>query len=83
MGLVELNALCRRRGFRLVLDLVDPTGRPVRSEESYGAASLQVRVVDRDGQTLAGRVQSDPGREPVEQLAELVLGTLHRKGLVA
>ncbi len=80
MSLDELHGLCRRRGFRLAVELVDPTGRTL-GDEPYPGAALRVRVLTRDGHVLAGRIQSPEG-EPVERLAELVLGTLQRKGLI-
>ncbi len=82
MALGELASLCRRRGFRLKLELVDPTGHQIRSEPSSSGGSLRVRVLDRDGQVLAGRIQSEPGLERIEDPAEGVLQILYRRGLV-
>lgn len=83
MSLDELAALCRRRGWRLTLEVVDATGHPLRSQEGAAACFLRVRVYDRDGAVLAGRCQSESGLELPRALAEGVLAVLHRRGVVA
>lgn len=82
MSLSDLHVLCRRRGFRLALELVDPTGHTVGAVEGGDAASLRVRVFDRDGEVLAGRIQSTPGLERVDELALGTLDVLRKRGLV-
>jgi len=82
VSLAELDELCRRRGWRLVLEAIDPTGHIVR-EEGVAQSFLRVRVLDRDREILAGRCQSEPGLEQPHALAEAVLDILRRHGLVA
>lgn len=46
------------------------------------AGSFRLRVLDRDGDTIAGRVQSQPGRESLDELAAGCAATLVRKGVL-
>lgn len=80
MTFSELAAVCRRRRMRLVLELIGPTGHPQRGDD-VGPAYLRVRVLTYDGDVLAGRCQSDPGRESVDELAAGVHETLQRRGV--
>jgi hypothetical protein len=65
----------------MTLELVDATLRPYRDEDSTGGF-LRVRVLDRAGQVLAGRCQSEPGLEHTEALADGVLEVLAKHGLI-
>lgn len=77
----DLHALCRRRGFKLGLLLIGPTGHRARSEPLYPHGSLSVRVLIGDSDVAAGRCQSDPGLEHIDELAAGCLEVLRRKGV--
>ncbi len=83
MSLGDLDTLCRRRGWRLVLEVVDPTGHVIRAWPGAAGAFLRVRVFDVDGEVIAGRCQSEPGLERPESLAGGVLDVLRKRGVLA
>lgn len=79
----DLHHACKREGFTIALDLVGPTGHRARDEECWDWASLRLRVLTVNGDVVAGRCQSDPGLEGVDQLADGVAHTLRQRGLIA
>lgn len=83
MSLDELDLLCKSRGWKLALEVVDATGHTVRSWEGASAAFLRVRVLDRDGDVLAGRCQTEPGLESTSDLAGGALEVLRKRGALA
>jgi hypothetical protein len=83
VSLDELDVLCRNRGWKLKLEVVDATGHTVRSWEGAAKAFLRVRVLDRDDEVLAGRCQSEPGLERPHDLAVGVLDVLRSRGALA
>ena len=82
-ALVELHDACKREGLHLALDLIGPTGHRARDQEVAGYYTLRLRALLPTGDVVAGRCQSEPGREPVDELATGVVNTLRAKGLIA
>lgn len=82
MGALEqLHVVCRRHSLRLHLCLLDATGHRVRREPIHPDGSLALRVLVGEGEVAVGRCQSDPGREPLDELAAGCLELLRRKGV--
>jgi hypothetical protein len=81
LSLNELDLLCRRRGWKLVLEVTDPTGHVIRDWEGAASGFMRVRVL-ADGEVLAGRIQSEPGLEHADVLAAGVVGVLRKRGVV-
>ncbi len=79
MTFAELAAVCKRRRLKLVLELIGPTGYLQRDD--VGPAFLRARVLTYDGDVLAGRCQSEPGRESLDELAAGVHATLMKRGV--
>lgn len=58
------------------------TNRPIRHDGSAVGGSLQLRVLTRERELIGGRIQSEPGRETLDQLAAGCIETLRKKGVL-
>jgi hypothetical protein len=74
----ELTELCARRRYSLRLGLVDATNRDAGPIPVHPDGAFRLRVFAGDD-VLAGRLQSEPGRESLDQLAAGCLHTLRNQ----